>query len=111
MTKRKPGLRNSAARRDRDVCGHRAMDSSDDTIEMSALGRPFQLGMLYDCRKETLIPGISLWDLDTLRNDVDTKPQSKTEFQIIASDTIDAKASALNITTSLKASFFCGLVK
>ncbi|XP_025051386.1 uncharacterized protein LOC112548853 [Alligator sinensis] len=87
------------------------MDSSDDTIEMSALGRPFQLGMLYDCRKETLIPGITLWDLDTLRKDVDTKPQSKTEFQIIASDTIDTKASALNVTASLKASFFCDLVK
>ncbi|KYO49155.1 hypothetical protein Y1Q_0006875 [Alligator mississippiensis] len=87
------------------------MDGSDDTIEMSALGRPFQLGMLYDCRKETLIPGISLWDLDTLRKDVDTKPQSKTEFQIIASDTIDAKASALKVTASLKASFFCGLVE
>ncbi|XP_006038377.1 uncharacterized protein LOC102383910 [Alligator sinensis] len=87
------------------------MARSDDTIEMSALGRPFQLGMLYDCRKEILIPGITLWDLDTLRTDVDVKPQSKTEFQIIASDTIDAKASALNVTASLKASFFSGLVE
>uniref|UniRef100_A0A673M506 Uncharacterized protein n=1 Tax=Sinocyclocheilus rhinocerous TaxID=307959 RepID=A0A673M506_9TELE len=28
-----------------------------NTIETAALGRPFQLGMLYDCRKDELIPG------------------------------------------------------
>ncbi|XP_067391823.1 uncharacterized protein [Emydura macquarii macquarii] len=87
------------------------MARSDDTIVMPALGRPFQLGMLYDCRKDVLIPGITLWDLETLRNDIDSKPQSKTEFEIIASDTIEDKASALNVTASLKASFLFGLVE
>uniref|UniRef100_A0A452H1Y6 Fibronectin type-III domain-containing protein n=1 Tax=Gopherus agassizii TaxID=38772 RepID=A0A452H1Y6_9SAUR len=87
------------------------MAGSADTIEMPALGRPFQLGMLYDCRSDSLIPGITLWDLETLRNDVDAKPQSKTDFQIIASDTIEDKASALNVTASLKASFLFGMVK
>nr|XP_032624844.1 verrucotoxin subunit beta-like [Chelonoidis abingdonii] len=87
------------------------MARSADTIEMPALGRPFQLGMLYDCRSDSLIPGITLWDLETLRNDVDAKPQSKTDFQIIASDAIEDKASALNVTASLKASFLFGLVK
>ncbi|XP_067390574.1 cytolytic toxin-alpha-like [Emydura macquarii macquarii] len=87
------------------------MATSDDTIEMPALGRPFQLGMLYDCRRDDLIPGITLWDLETLQNHIDSKPQSKTEFQIIASDTIEDKASALNVTASLKASFLSGLVE
>ncbi|KAH1178096.1 hypothetical protein KIL84_011798 [Mauremys mutica] len=32
------------------------MAGSADTIEMPALGRPFQLGMLYDCRSDSLIP-------------------------------------------------------
>ncbi|XP_067399207.1 stonustoxin subunit alpha-like [Emydura macquarii macquarii] len=82
------------------------MAASHATIEMPALGRPFQLGMLYDCRNETLIPGFTLWDLETLQNNVDTKPQPNTEFEIIASDT-----SALNVTASLKASFLGGLVK
>ncbi|XP_074841638.1 stonustoxin subunit alpha-like [Carettochelys insculpta] len=84
---------------------------SGDTIEIPALGRPFQLGMLYDCRKDSLIPGITLWDLETLRNHVDTKPQSKTKFQIIASDTIEDKTSALSVTAGLKASFLSGLVE
>ncbi|XP_067391825.1 stonustoxin subunit alpha-like [Emydura macquarii macquarii] len=87
------------------------MARSDDTIVMPALGRPFQLGMLYDCRKDVLIPGITLWDLETLQNHVDAKPQSKTEFQIIASDSTEDKASALNVTASLKASFLFGLVE
>ncbi|XP_043394780.1 stonustoxin subunit alpha [Chelonia mydas] len=87
------------------------MARSADTIEMSALGRPFQLGMLYDCRSDALIPGITLWDLETLQNDVDAKPQSKTEFQIVASDTTEDKASALSVTASLKASFLLGLVE
>ncbi|CAM5095420.1 unnamed protein product [Eretmochelys imbricata] len=90
-------------------CG--TMAGSDDTIAMPALGRPFQLGMLYDCRSDALIPGITLWGLEQLRKDVNTKPQPKTEFEIIASDTIEEKANALNVTASLKASFLGGLVE
>ncbi|XP_044860101.1 uncharacterized protein LOC123363305 [Mauremys mutica] len=87
------------------------MAGSADTIEMPALGRPFQLGMLYDCRSDSLIPGITLWRLEQLRMDVNTKPQPRTEFEIIASDTIEDKANALNVTASLKASFLGGLVE
>ncbi|KAM9164508.1 stonustoxin subunit alpha-like isoform 4-T5 [Pangshura tecta] len=87
------------------------MAKSADTIEMPALGRPFQLGMLYDCRSDSLIPGITLWSLEQLLKDVNRKPQPRTEFEIIASDTIEEKANALNVTASLKASFLGGLVE
>ncbi|XP_033020894.1 uncharacterized protein LOC117055468 [Lacerta agilis] len=87
------------------------MDRSDDTVEIPALGRPFQLGMLYDCRKDALIPGITLWGHDSLQKDLCIKPQPKTEYEIIASDSIDDKTSALNVSGSLKASFLGGLVK
>ncbi|XP_058871344.1 neoverrucotoxin subunit beta-like [Acipenser ruthenus] len=81
------------------------------TIELATLGRPFQLGMLYDCRNDSLIPGMTLWDMDTLKKDVDLRSQHNTEFQIIASDSIEDKSSALNIEASLKASFLGGLVE
>ncbi|MGH0156046.1 UNVERIFIED_CONTAM: hypothetical protein FKN15_030595 [Acipenser sinensis] len=81
------------------------------TIELATLGRPFQLGMLYDCRNDSLIPGMTLWDMDTLNKDVDLRSQHNTEFQIIASDSIEDKSSALNIEASLKASFLGGLVE
>uniref|UniRef100_A0A8C0GVG8 Uncharacterized protein n=1 Tax=Chelonoidis abingdonii TaxID=106734 RepID=A0A8C0GVG8_CHEAB len=87
------------------------MAGSADTIEMPALGRPFQLGMLYDCRKDSLIPGITLWGLEQLLKDVSRKPQPWVNCEIIASDTIEEKANALNVTASLKASFLGGLVE
>ncbi|KAG8127234.1 hypothetical protein E2320_014169 [Naja naja] len=88
-----------------------SMAQAEDAIETPALGRPFQLGMLYDCRKDTLIPGITLWDHSSLQKDLTIKPQPKTATEIIASDTIDDKTSALNISASLKASFLGGLVE
>ncbi|XP_026540789.1 uncharacterized protein LOC113423554 [Notechis scutatus] len=86
------------------------MAQTEDTIETPALGRPFQLGMLYDCRKDALIPGITLWDCSSLQKDLTIKPQPKTESEILTSDTIDDKASALDISASLKGSFLGGMI-
>ncbi|XP_078514839.1 uncharacterized protein LOC144773588 [Lissotriton helveticus] len=85
--------------------------SEQTAMAMPALGRPFRLGMLYDCRSDKLIPGITLWNNETLQMDVGTKPQPKTEFQIITSDSLEKKASSLGVSASLKASFLGGLVE
>ncbi|XP_053571498.1 uncharacterized protein LOC128661244 [Bombina bombina] len=89
------------------------MNPSGDvmTIEMPALGRPFSLGMLYDCRDEKLISGITLWNLEELKKDIATSSQDNTSFEILASDTVSDKSSTMNITASLKASFLGGLVQ
>ncbi|XP_064827507.1 uncharacterized protein LOC135544067 [Oncorhynchus masou masou] len=84
--------------------------SDSETIETAALGRPFQLGMLYDCRRDVLIPGITLWDSEMLQNDINVSPQPNTDFKIIASDSSEAKSEALNVSASLEASFLGGLV-
>ncbi|XP_070593939.1 neoverrucotoxin subunit beta-like [Erythrolamprus reginae] len=84
------------------------MALAEDAIEIPALGRPFQLGMLYDCRKDVLIPGFSLWDYSSLQNHRNVNFQPKTETIIIDSDRIDDKASALDMSESLKASFLGG---
>ncbi|XP_074919474.1 stonustoxin subunit alpha-like [Chelonoidis abingdonii] len=55
--------------------------------------------------------GIALWNTDTLNKEVRTTMQHKAEFQIIASDTMENKASALSLSGSLKASFLGGLVE
>uniref|UniRef100_A0A8C5MDJ5 Fibronectin type-III domain-containing protein n=1 Tax=Leptobrachium leishanense TaxID=445787 RepID=A0A8C5MDJ5_9ANUR len=87
------------------------IDTMDTTvIEMPSLGRPFSLGMLYDCRSDKLIPGVTLWNLDLLHKDVESKPQENTSFELITSDSISDKASALEVSASLKASFLSGLV-
>ncbi|XP_069026292.1 uncharacterized protein [Embiotoca jacksoni] len=79
-------------------------------MEVAALGRPFRLGMLYDCRKDLLIPGMTLWDRDELMKDIGETPQSHVDFKMVASDSIEDKLSTLNVDASLKASFLGGLV-
>ncbi|XP_056325516.1 uncharacterized protein LOC130238500 [Danio aesculapii] len=85
--------------------------SATETIELASLGRPFQLGMLYDCRRDVLIPGITLWDAEMLQKNINVRPQPNTDFKIIASDSSEDKAEALNISASLEVSFLGGLVK
>ncbi|XP_049930410.1 cytolytic toxin-alpha-like [Epinephelus moara] len=88
------------------------MDSeASGTMEVAALGRPFSPGMLYDCRKDSLVPGMTLWDRDDLRNHIGERPQSYNDFEIVASESIADKSSALNVEASLKASFLSGLVE
>ncbi|XP_072331283.1 uncharacterized protein [Scyliorhinus torazame] len=80
-------------------------------MDLETLGRPFRLGMLYDCRSDALIPGVTLWDIETLKKDIDRQSQRNTEFHLIASDSIETKTSALNMNGSLKASFLSGLLE
>ncbi|XP_041949249.1 uncharacterized protein LOC121709700 isoform X2 [Alosa sapidissima] len=82
----------------------------DDTIETAALGRPFQLGMLYDCRKDALIPGITLWDQEQLQKNTSVQQQIKTEFDVITSDTMEEKSNSLKMSGSMKLSLLGGLV-
>ncbi|KAG8127292.1 hypothetical protein E2320_014218 [Naja naja] len=87
------------------------MAHAEDTIVTPALGRPFQLGMLYDCRKDELIPGVTLWEYKSLQKDLTIKPQPNTGMEIITSDSIDDKTSALDVSANIKASFLGGLIE
>ncbi|XP_063344757.1 uncharacterized protein LOC134638081 [Pelmatolapia mariae] len=88
------------------------MDStSGSAMEVAALGRPFSVGMLYNCCSDALVPGLTLWDRDDLMKDIAERPQASNEFEIVASESISGKSSALNVDASLKASFLSGLVQ
>ncbi|XP_053294099.1 uncharacterized protein LOC128454665 [Pleuronectes platessa] len=84
---------------------------SSRTMEMAALGRPFSLGMLYDCRQDSLIPAMTLWNPDDLGKDTRERPKPNSQFEIVASESIEDKSSALKVEASLKASVLCGLVE
>lgn len=58
-----------------------------------------------------LISGITLWDSTDLKRDTREQLQPNNEFEIVASESIEDKTSALNVEASLKASFLCGLVE
>ncbi|KAL7372092.1 hypothetical protein ABVT39_010071 [Epinephelus coioides] len=84
---------------------------ASENREVVALGRPFTLGMLYDARKDALIPGLKLWDDETLQEKTVENSQQSSAFEISSSDSIDEKSSLLDVNTSLKASFLSGLVE
>uniref|UniRef100_A0A672K144 Fibronectin type-III domain-containing protein n=1 Tax=Sinocyclocheilus grahami TaxID=75366 RepID=A0A672K144_SINGR len=81
-----------------------------NVIEAAALGRPFQLGMLYDCRKDALIPGVRLWNKEQLQQNICSRPQINTDFNVTASDSIKDKSRLLNIGGELKLSFLGDLI-
>ncbi|KAK5607026.1 hypothetical protein CRENBAI_009621 [Crenichthys baileyi] len=68
---------------------------SEKMIEVATLGRPFSLGMLYDCRQDTVIPGLTLWDCDDLEKDKRESPKPNSDFEIVASESIEDKSSSL----------------
>uniref|UniRef100_A0A3P9C843 Uncharacterized protein n=1 Tax=Maylandia zebra TaxID=106582 RepID=A0A3P9C843_9CICH len=80
-------------------------------MEVAVLGQPFCIGMLYDCRSDLLIPGMTLWDCDDLMKDIGERPQASNDFEIVASESIEDKFLTLNVNASLKASFLGGLVQ
>ncbi|XP_058867363.1 uncharacterized protein LOC117400979 [Acipenser ruthenus] len=79
-------------------------------LELPTLGRSFQLGVLYDCRPDAIIPGTTLWDSEALKNNADLQPQPGTDTQLITADSPEDKAAALSIALPLKASVLSGLV-
>ncbi|XP_067462957.1 stonustoxin subunit alpha-like [Thunnus thynnus] len=81
------------------------------TISVAALGRPFNIGMLYDCRNDSLVPGISLWDHNDLLEHIGERPHFHNDFEVVTSESTEGKSSALNVDASLKASFMTGLVE
>ncbi|XP_055048004.2 verrucotoxin subunit beta-like isoform X3 [Misgurnus anguillicaudatus] len=83
---------------------------SEGVIEVAALGRPFQLGMLYDCRKDALVPGITLWNEEKLKLSIRSHDQINTDFKVTASDSIEEKSNLLNIEASMKLSLLGGLI-
>ncbi|XP_051740288.1 cytolytic toxin-alpha-like [Ctenopharyngodon idella] len=86
-----------------------SMDS--DPIEVAALGRPLFPGMLYDCRKDSFIPGVTLWDKKSLSENLDTRPQPHTDWKFTSEDSLSSKSFLMDVSASLKASFLGGLVE
>jgi ribosome biogenesis GTPase A len=85
------------------------MDQS--VISLPCLGRPLQLGMLYDCRSDQIVPGITLWNANTLYSKRNIQRMEESQAEIVTEDTLDRKCHVLDIQAELKLSFLGGLVK
>uniref|UniRef100_A0A3Q0T5Q7 B30.2/SPRY domain-containing protein n=1 Tax=Amphilophus citrinellus TaxID=61819 RepID=A0A3Q0T5Q7_AMPCI len=84
---------------------------ASDQMEVAALGRTFALGMLYNARSDKLNTDFTLWDSETIKKNSTRQNQTSSAYEITASDSITSKASLLDVSASLKASFLGGLVE
>ena len=60
-------------------------------LEKPCLGQPFQLGMLYDCRSNALIPGVTLWGSEALSVAISEQPFKTFDLRVIAEDNLGEK--------------------
>ncbi|CAF1519844.1 unnamed protein product [Didymodactylos carnosus] len=80
-------------------------------MEIMTLGRPFQLGMLYDSRNDQLVPGFTLWEPEILKNNIDSRSNPSTTYQILKEDTLQEKTQVLGMDANLKMSVLSGLIE
>ena len=92
------------------ISGSTIESNAETPLVIPALGRPMRLGMVYDCRNDQPIPGFTLWNQDTLKNNCNIRRERRKHNNIISSDDIDARLKALEISGSMKASMLSGLV-
>ncbi|KAH0627720.1 hypothetical protein JD844_003856 [Phrynosoma platyrhinos] len=85
------------------------MDGPDEVMEMPALGRPFRLGMLYDCYKDALLLEHSFVDSKTCEAHTEHSKYTDNVSEQIPYDAIGKRAAALEVKPSLLTSLLCGL--
>ncbi|KAI4871603.1 hypothetical protein NFI96_006466 [Prochilodus magdalenae] len=87
-----------------------ANDLTSDFVEVAALGRQLDLGMLYDCRSDSFSSDILLWNDGTLSSMRLSLLQPHTEMRILEEDSLQIRLRALDLTSALRASVVSGLV-
>lgn len=83
---------------------------NSEVISKACLGRPFHLGMLYDCRTDKLIPGLSLWDFTSIRKATKTSSLSDSGYEVFTAESLNERASHFGVDSSLQFSLLTGLV-
>ncbi|KAI4874827.1 hypothetical protein NFI96_007244 [Prochilodus magdalenae] len=84
---------------------------SDKSIAVAAVGRHLHLGMMYDCRNDSFVPGVYLWDMESIEKNKVVSERPQTFVNISLSDSLEEKTKLLQISSSLSASVYAGLVK
>ncbi|CAD5116084.1 unnamed protein product [Dimorphilus gyrociliatus] len=83
----------------------------EGTEVIQALGRPFQLGMLYNAYSDTIVPGLTLWSREKLDSDIDTNEHPYTDFDVQVENSFQNKIEALEAKGQLKLSLMLGLAE
>ncbi|XP_076870960.1 uncharacterized protein LOC143521674 isoform X3 [Brachyhypopomus gauderio] len=84
---------------------------SSGFVEVSALGRNLDLGMLYDRHTDSISSDVFLWDEVTLSSMRRSFPRPHTDVRILEGDSLRERLRALDLTPPLRASVVAGLVE
>ncbi|XP_073720639.1 cytolytic toxin-alpha-like [Misgurnus anguillicaudatus] len=71
---------------------------------------PLCRGAETSARRSEILPGITLWGEEKLKQSVRSHPQINTNFEVTASDSIEEKSNLLNIEASMKLSLLGGMI-
>ena len=85
-------------------------EGSKNLLQLPCLGSPFKLGMLYDCRTNKLIPGMTLWSSETLSK-VSLMEHETCRFHVTSEDTFIEKALQLEASAGLQLALLSGLMQ
>ena len=79
--------------------------------QIPSLGRPFKLGMLYNCFTDELILQRTLWNAEKIESTKLTREKSSSSSEVITEDSIKTKFSSLGVKPNMKLSVMSNLVK
>ncbi|KAJ7629669.1 hypothetical protein DFH06DRAFT_1480233 [Mycena polygramma] len=79
-----------------------------DTVEVNALGRPCELGQLYDSRSGQFLPGLFLFRSALIQPHVAAAKSTKSSILEVKS--FSDRAATLDVSASLSLSILCGMV-
>ncbi|XP_048040601.1 uncharacterized protein LOC125264852 isoform X2 [Megalobrama amblycephala] len=82
-----------------------------DVTEIAAIGRPLDLGMLYDCRNDSFTSDGNLWDKHTVTRNRVSWPQLKTHLKVLEDDSLQERCKAFEMSPMLRVSALCGLME
>ncbi|KAK2865559.1 hypothetical protein Q7C36_001615 [Tachysurus vachellii] len=88
-----------------------AQDVTSEFVEVAALGRRLDLGMLYDCRSESFTSDIFLWEKNLLSSMKLSIPRLQSDVRILDGDSLQDRLTALDLSVSLRASVVSGMVE
>ena len=86
-------------------------DGYDRQLTRAALGRPFRLGMLYDCRTDTLLTGLPFWSMEELDSITYSERMENSSVHLIMEDSLDCKAKHMGISGEDKLGVMSGMIK
>ena len=76
-------------------------DPTDRSLEVPCLGQPCRMGTLYDAVNKSFLPGITLWNEDSIEKFATRSNQTSSRYNFFTEDSASSKASFFEVEPKL----------